>query len=115
MLVNKFKRKYGPDPDAASVINQEVGKFMKNDRLTEENLRKLDTRIGRETELRLKKKEILDDKKNNRPLTAASSKRSHVSGRLDNQNDDLGSVRSYASSRMSGATNLSKQTGKGKQ
>lgn len=44
MLVNKFKLKYGDK--AVNTINQEVGKFMSN-RLTEENLKRLDDKIGR--------------------------------------------------------------------
>ena len=38
-------------------------KFLKNDRLTEDNLKKLDDRILKESELRGRKDAILDDHK----------------------------------------------------
>ena len=38
MLANKFKIKYGNKPNMAKYIDNEVGKFLANDRLTEENL-----------------------------------------------------------------------------
>lgn len=63
MLVNKFKVKYGNRPQLASYIDNEVQKFLKNDRLTEDNLKKLDDRILKEAELRDKKDNILDDRK----------------------------------------------------
>ena len=55
MLANKFKLKYGNKPTVAAYIDNEVAKFLKNDRLTEENLRKLDEKIGKESVLREKK------------------------------------------------------------
>lgn len=106
LLINKFKLKYGDGQGASTVINSEVAKFLKNDRLTEENLRKLDDKIGKETELRAKKEQILADKKagvdtQSRPRTTASQR---------GKDDDVRSVVSVASSRMSGATNLSKKS-----
>ena len=62
MLVNKFKLKYGNKPNVAKYIDNEVGKFLKNDRLTEDNLKRLDDKIGKECELREKKDAILDDR-----------------------------------------------------
>lgn len=59
MLVHKFKIKYGDKAEA--YINNEVSKFLSNTRLTEENLKKLDEKIGREAELRNKKDEVLAD------------------------------------------------------
>jgi hypothetical protein len=59
LLVNKFKLKYGDK--AEKMITNEVTKFLKNDRLTENNLMKLDSKIGRETEKRERGEEILDD------------------------------------------------------
>lgn len=47
----------------AKYIDNEVQKFLKNDRLTEDNLKKLDDKILREAELRDKKDDILDDRK----------------------------------------------------
>lgn len=89
---------------------------MKNDRLTEENLKKLDDRILREAELRDKKEDILDDRKSVRstgsrarggsvrPGTHASIRggNNHGNGGLDIE------TRSVASSRMSGASKISK-------
>lgn len=63
MLINKFKLKYGNKPVIAQYIDNEVGKFLKNDRLTEENLKRLDEKISKESELRDKKEAILDDRK----------------------------------------------------
>ena len=63
MLVNKFKLKYGDKPDFKKYIDNEVTKFLKNDRLTEESLKKLDDKISKETALREKKGDILDDRK----------------------------------------------------
>lgn len=59
MLINKFKVKYGDKPQLSSYINNEVAKFLKNDRLTEHNLQGLDSKINREAELRGKKEDIL--------------------------------------------------------
>jgi hypothetical protein len=61
--VNKFKMKYGDKPQIAKYIDNEVEKFLKNDRLTEDNLKKLDTKILKESELRDKKGAIIDDRK----------------------------------------------------
>jgi hypothetical protein len=61
MLIHKFKLKYGDKAEA--YINNEVGKFLSNNRLTEENLKKLDEKIGKEADLRNKKEEILSDHK----------------------------------------------------
>lgn len=55
--------KYGEKPALAKYIDNEVQKFLKNDRLTEDNLKKLDDKILREAELRDKKDDILDDRK----------------------------------------------------
>ena len=64
LLINKFKVKYGDKgPQLAKYIDNEVQKFLKNDRLTEDNLKKLDDRILKESELRDKKDMILDDRK----------------------------------------------------
>ncbi len=59
MLIHKFKLKYGDKAEA--YINNEVGKFLSNNRLTEENLKKLDEKIGKEADLRNKKEEVLAD------------------------------------------------------
>ena len=72
LLINKFKLKYGDR--AESMITNEVAKFLRNDRLTEENLRKLDSRIGKEAMNRLKKDDILSEKRGDRPATTASQR-----------------------------------------
>ena len=106
MLINKFKLKYGDKPQLSKYIDNEVQKFLKNGRLTEDNLRGLDTKISKECELRDKKEEILADRKSN-----AGSVRSNASrgsrrggsraGSVAANNDDAKSVRSVASSRRS--------------
>ena len=78
MLVNKFKLKYGDRPQLSKYIDNEVARFLKNGRLTEDNLRGLDTKISKEAELRDKKQEILDDRKSN---ASARSNVSRKSGR----------------------------------
>ena len=40
--------KYGNKPNVTTYINNEVNKFLKNDRLTEENLKRLDDKIHKE-------------------------------------------------------------------
>ena len=63
MLINKFKLKYGDKPSLAKYIDNEVARFFKNGRLTEDNLRNLDTKINKEADLREKRSAILDDHK----------------------------------------------------
>ena len=50
----------------ASYIDNEVAKFLKNDRLTEDNLRRLDEKICKETDLREKKEAILAERRSER-------------------------------------------------
>ena len=103
LLINKFKVKYGDKgPQLAKYIDNEVQKFLKNDRLTEDNLKKLDDRILKESELRDKKDTILDDRKSQKSAGAprASSQRPGATGDLE--------TRSVASSHISGASRLSK-------
>ena len=63
LLVNKFKLKYGKNTNIAAYIDNEVGKFLKNDRLTEDNLKKLDDKISKECDVREKQGAILDDRR----------------------------------------------------
>lgn len=63
MLINKFKLKYGDRPGIAKFIDNEVAKYLKNDRLTEDTLRNLDSKIMKEVALRDKKDAIQDDRK----------------------------------------------------
>jgi len=114
------------------MINNEVGKFLNNERLTEENLKKLDDKIQREAELRDRKDDVLSQHRSvksgrsSRPKTTTShgSRRKSalqnagrvaaVAGGAAPNFDDALSVKSYASSRMSGASNLSKKSGASK-
>ena len=105
MLVNKFKLKYGERPEFQKYIDNEVTRFLKNDRLTEESLKKLDDKINKETALREKKEDILDDRKSQR--SRASSQRG--GSRRGGDDMDARSVRSV-NSRMSGASRVSKKS-----
>lgn len=105
MLSNKFKIKYGNKPNLAKYIDNEVQRFLKNDRLTEDNLRSLDVKISKEANLRDKKEAILDDRKSNAgSVRSAVSRGSRVSSAkasaVGRANDDAKSV---ASSRRSSA------------
>ena len=84
MLVNKFKIKYGDKPQLSKYIDNEVARFLKNGRLTEDNLRGLDSKISKEADLRDKKEAILDDRKSN---ASARSRQSNRSGRAASQAD----------------------------
>jgi hypothetical protein len=107
-LINKFKVKYGnKGADLAKYIDNEVQKFLKNDRLTEDNLRKLDDRILKESELRDKKGAILDDRKSTKSGGGRALSQKPPGADLD--------ARSVASSRMSGASKLSRGSKRGGQ
>lgn len=93
MLMSKFKLKYGNKPSLANYIDNQVTQFMKNGRLTEDNLRDLDGKINREANLRDKKDAILDDHKSQRSTSQRAPPKA--------ANDDTKSVRSVASSRHS--------------
>lgn len=102
LLINKFKVKYGDKGQGlAKYIDNEVQKFLKNDRLTEDNLKKLDDRIFKESELRDRKDNILDDRKSQKSGNGVRS-----SSQRPPDGKDL-DTRSVASSRMSGASGLS--------
>ena len=73
LLITKFKNKYGKhSSEFQGYIENEVTKFLRNDRLTEQNLKLLDKRIERETQLREKKDQMLDDR-----MSAHSGTRKH--------------------------------------
>lgn len=55
LLCNKFKLKYGNHANISKFIDIEVQKFLTNDRLTEGNLKNLDSKIMREADNRDKK------------------------------------------------------------
>jgi hypothetical protein len=105
MLINKFKLKYGDKPQIGKFIDNEVNRFLKNDRLTEDTLRKLDSKIQTEASLREKKDAILDDRKSNRSSGRRGASRpmsqvgagSRAGGAFDTQ-----SVRSGRSNRSAG-------------
>jgi len=98
MLINKFKVKYGEKPALSKYIDNEVGKFLKNGRLTEDNLRNLDTKIGKEADLRDKREDILADRKSN-----AGSVRSKKSSHAGQNNADARSTHSRQSGRSVGS------------
>jgi hypothetical protein len=62
LLANKFKLKYGNHSALSKFIDNEVQRFLTNDRLTENNLKGLDSKIQREAENRDKKSQILADR-----------------------------------------------------
>ena len=66
MLTNKFKLKYGNKPNLNNFIDNEVQRFLAKDRLTEMNLKGLDSKIQKEAEKRDKQTDILDDRKSQR-------------------------------------------------
>ena len=103
MLISKFKLKYGDKPAIGKYIDNEVARFLKNGRLTEDNLRNLDTKISKEADLREKKTAILDDRKSNAGSVRSGRPLSQASRRLGAaaNNDDARSQRSVASSRRS--------------
>merc|ERR1719183_1811137 len=106
MLINKFKVKYGDKPQLSSYINNEVAKFLKNDRLTEKNLQGLDSKINKEAELRDKKEDILSQRSGKAPSvrsvsgksvrSEAMSRASLQSAGRGGRNDDARSVTSKA-------------------
>jgi hypothetical protein len=65
LLINKFRSKYDMDkmPNLDQYINNEINKFLSCDRLTSENLKKLDFKIAKEIETRDKKETILEVRK----------------------------------------------------
>lgn len=72
MLLNKFRLKYGNKPTISRYIDNEVQRFLANDRLTEGNLKNLDIKIGKELDNRDKKEQILDDVRSQRSQSAYS-------------------------------------------
>lgn len=107
LLVNKFKLKYGGNATLQSYIDNEVQKFLKNDRLTEDNLKRLDEKISKESELRERKDAILDDRRSERNGRALSQKPGTAASRRGEALETR-SNKSVASSRMSVASRQSK-------
>ena len=66
MLINKFKLKYGNKANLNKFIDNEVTRFLANDRLTEGNLKSLDAKISKEADNRDRKDAILDDRRSQR-------------------------------------------------
>ena len=66
--------KYGNKASLNKYIDNEVQKFLANDRLTEANLKGLDSKIGREAENIDKKSAILGDMRSQRSQSAYSQK-----------------------------------------
>lgn len=63
----------------AKYIENEVSKFLATDRLTEANLKKLDTKIGVEADKKDRQSQILDDRRSQRSNSSHVSKRSYRS------------------------------------
>jgi hypothetical protein len=103
MLISKFKLKYGDKPNLSKYIDNEVTRFMKNGRLTEDNLRTLDSKIGKEAANRDKKEAVLEDHKSQRSNRSASHKAPsvHSRGAAAAAIDDNKSIKSVGSSRHS--------------
>lgn len=93
MLVNKFKLKYGNKASLSKFIENEVTRFLNNNRLTEDQLKNLDSKISKEANNRDRKEAALDDHKSNR---SASVKAQSVAAAAANM-DDVKSVKSNAS------------------
>jgi len=72
--MNKFKLKYGNQQNINKCIDNEVARFLKNDRLSEDNLKRLDEKISKEADLRIKKEGIVADRKSERNADAFSQK-----------------------------------------
>lgn len=66
MLINKFKLKYGNKPNLSKYIDNEVHRFLNNDRLTEDNLKNLDRKIGNEADKKERQSQIADDRRSQR-------------------------------------------------
>ena len=97
MLVNKFKLKYGNKPNISRYIDNEVQRFLANDRLNEANLNALDTKIGREADIREKKDAILDDRRSERAYSAVSRQSGRSKLSAANLNALNGDTRSQVS------------------
>lgn len=112
MLISKFKLKYGNKPAMHKYIDNEVGKFLKNDRLTEENLQNLDSKILKESQLRDRKSDVLSEHRSGRAMSAAGSRHSvnsRGSRRAAQQNvDDVVERLSNASGARSHVSGMSR-------
>lgn len=94
LLINKFKLKYGNKPNVSANIDNEVNKFLKNDRLTEENLRRLDEKIAKESALRDKKEAIIDERMSEKKAPNGAKGSSGKSDSIKNENDSKSVVTS---------------------
>lgn len=72
LLINKFKVKYGSSQGLDKFIENEVQRFLTNERLTEASLKNLDSKIAREADNRDRKSQVLDDYKSQRSHSARS-------------------------------------------
>jgi hypothetical protein len=67
LLMNKFRLKYATDaakhPNLQNYITNEVSKFISSERLTEDNLKKLDDKIAKEADTRDRREAILEDRR----------------------------------------------------
>lgn len=77
MLVHKFKLKYGDHTEG--LISSEINKFMKNDRLTEENLKRLDEKICAAAAKKGRAGDALSEHRSMRSKSSRGSRRSIAS------------------------------------
>ena len=106
MLINKFKLKYGNRPELSKYIDNEVGRFLANDRLTENNLKNLDSKIGKEAESRDKKSQILDDRRSQR---SGRSQSAYSQGRVSRRS--AGGLSAQALSALNAQNDKKSQAG----
>ena len=100
--MNKFKNKYGNKQ--STTIQNEVNKFLNNNRLTEENLKALDEKIGREANRKEHQADVLSEHQSQksrgskRPRSIASHvSRASQGSRPKTVASGMGSRRSHAS------------------
>jgi len=100
MLINKFKLKYGNKPTLNKYIDNEVHRFLNNDRLTEDNLKGLDSKIGKEADKKDRQSQIADDRKSQRSASqqpdALSRKSQRSTGSRGLRATDLTKLNSQA-------------------
>jgi hypothetical protein len=76
LLINKFRTKYVADAQMQRFIENEITRFLANDRLTEANLKKLDAKIAAEVSKKERQSKVLDDRKSQRSHSSQVSQKS---------------------------------------
>ena len=93
LLINKFKTRYGQQNVSSTVISEQVNKFLDKQKLTEDNLKKLDVEIFKEVQ----------KKEQSKKKHAEATKEKRISGSRPQTVSSIKSAKSYASSRISNA------------